>query len=187
MSVQSVSTIFSPKSGAKRASKIQRMYRYLATHQSLAGWNGAAEPFSNLNPDPHLQWCSFYTLVPLRTHKRNYGEWRHRWQRQLHTSLWRNRVILLVVSKTHTEQSKHKGPLTSPSVRNPLPIMKLFRTSNTDIIEDCCNYFKFKLPSELPVIPGTFPDPLRPPFPKIGRSQPPTENCNLKFRANECW
>jgi len=29
--------------------------------------------------------------------------------------------------------------------------MKLFRTSNTDIIEDCCTctYFKFKLPSEL--------------------------------------
>ena len=28
-------------------------------------------------------------------------------------------------------------------------IMKLFHTSNTDIIKDCCAYFKFKLPSEL--------------------------------------
>jgi len=31
-------------------------------------------------------------------------------------------------------------------------LMKLFRISNTDIIKDCCKYFKFKLPSEL--IPG---------------------------------
>jgi len=28
-------------------------------------------------------------------------------------------------------------------------LMKLFRTSNTDIIKDCCTYFRFKLPSEL--------------------------------------
>jgi len=28
-------------------------------------------------------------------------------------------------------------------------LIKLFRTSNTDIIKDCCTYFRFKLPSEL--------------------------------------
>ena len=27
--------------------------------------------------------------------------------------------------------------------------MNLFRTSNADIIKDCCTYFRFKLPSEL--------------------------------------
>jgi len=33
-------------------------------------------------------------------------------------------------------------------------MMKLFRTCNTDIIGDCCMYFKFKLPSE--IIPCKF-------------------------------
>jgi len=33
-------------------------------------------------------------------------------------------------------------------------LMKLFRTYNTDIIEDCCMYFKFKLPSK--IIPCKF-------------------------------
>jgi len=28
-------------------------------------------------------------------------------------------------------------------------LMKLFHTSNTDMIKDCCTYFKFKLLSEL--------------------------------------
>jgi len=33
-------------------------------------------------------------------------------------------------------------------------LMKLFRTCNTDIIGDCCIYFKFKLPRD--IIPCKF-------------------------------
>ena len=30
-----------------------------------------------------------------------------------------------------------------------IPIMKLFKTVNNEIIRECCSYFKFALPSEL--------------------------------------
>jgi len=33
-------------------------------------------------------------------------------------------------------------------------LMKLFRTSNKDVINECCYYFNFKLPSE--ILPGRF-------------------------------
>jgi len=28
-------------------------------------------------------------------------------------------------------------------------LMKLFKTVNNDVIQDCCNFFKFSLPSDL--------------------------------------
>ena len=34
---------------------------------------------------------------------------------------------------------------------------------------------------------GTIPDPIRPPLPQNWGFATPTQNCNLKFRANECW
>jgi len=33
-------------------------------------------------------------------------------------------------------------------------LMKLFRTSNSDVINECCSYFHFKLPSE--ILPARF-------------------------------
>ena len=33
-------------------------------------------------------------------------------------------------------------------------LMKLFRTSSKDVINECCYYFNFKLPSE--ILPGRF-------------------------------
>jgi len=54
-----------------------------------------------------------------------------------------NTTVLL--RSVPTEQSRHKVPDFTVTRF----LMKLFRTSNTDIIKDCCNYFKFKLPSEL--------------------------------------